>query len=390
MKRLFKLFGLSVLIPVLLLAMCLPGWAKEKAPAVTDFINLAAVMIKDGHYDRALLALQSVDLEDEKTDLARFYTLQGLAYLSLNDLLLAKDSLQNAIKNGQQDKVIYVYLAQVHYGLKEYRETVEAIDKAGAAGDAYPSLVEMKAQSYWILKQPDNAITALNEGMRRFPKDYRFLRRKVFYFVELQLYQEAAELGRDYLALSDAKAKDYVAIGNALRMGREYRQALSILEPARLQFPDDITVAKLLAHTYLDQRDINAAAFIMEQAALRDPELISEAAELYRRAGRLYKALSLNAGIRDQKTKMKQRLAVLLALKHYEQAANMQAGLYRAGLLDDQNIRYALAYALFSVGRYQAAEKHLEYLKEPDLFKKGIELRRIMNECREEVWKCVL
>lgn len=25
-------------------------------------------MLKDGHYDRALMALQSVDLEDEKTD----------------------------------------------------------------------------------------------------------------------------------------------------------------------------------------------------------------------------------------------------------------------------------------------------------------------------------
>lgn len=390
MKINLKIVALFALLLVLSLGMSLPCVAEEKAPATTDFINLAAIMIKDGHYDRALLALQSVDLEDEKTDLARFYTLQGLAYLSLDDLLLAKESLQKAVVNGQQDKVIYVYLAQAYYGLKEYRKTVEAIAKASDAAKAYPALVEMQAQSYWELKQPGKAIKALNEGIVQFPDDYRFLRRKVFYLVELQLYQSAAELGRIYLTHSNAQAKDYVAIGNALRLNREYQQALSILEPARLQFPGDTTIAKLLAYTYLDQGDVNAAAFIMEQAARNDPELLSEAVELYRRAGRYYKSLSLNAGISDQKIKLKQRMAILLALKRYELAANMEPVLYRVGLLDDQNIRYALAYALFSVGRYQTAEKHLDHLQEPDLFKKGIELRRLMNECREEVWKCTL
>ncbi len=373
---------------VLFLLIQFPLMAKEKAPEATDFINLAAVMIKDGHYDRALLALNSVDLEDEETDLARFYTLQGLAYLSLNDLLLARESLQNAIQNGQQDKLIYVYLAQVYYGLKEYKETVKAIDNAGAKANQYASLYEMKAQSYWNLEQPDKAIDAVNEGIALFPDDYRFLRRKVFYLVELQLYQEASDLGRRYLQVSHAQAKDYIAIGNALRMSKQYDQALTILELAKLQFPENATVAKLLAYTYLDQGDTNAAAFIMEQAAIYDPALYTEASELYRRAGRYYKALSLNAAIIDQKVKMKQRMALLLALKRYELAANMQPGLYRIGLLEDQNIRYALAYALFSVGRFDAAEVHLDTLTDPDLFKKGIELRRIMSECKEESWKC--
>ena len=77
-----------------------------------DFLELAAVMLRDGHSDRALLALQSVDLENEDTDLARFYTLQGLAYINLNDFVAAKDSLLDAIANGQTDVVIYTYLAQ--------------------------------------------------------------------------------------------------------------------------------------------------------------------------------------------------------------------------------------------------------------------------------------
>ncbi|MFZ1711965.1 MAG: hypothetical protein WAT53_02750, partial [Nitrosomonas sp.] len=75
---------LSVYSPVL--------WAAENKAQPTDSIELAAIMLKDGHHDRALLALQSVDLKNKKTDLVRFYTLQGLAYMGLHDPEAAKDS----------------------------------------------------------------------------------------------------------------------------------------------------------------------------------------------------------------------------------------------------------------------------------------------------------
>lgn len=362
------------------------GWAKKAAK--TDFMSLAAMMLKDGHSDRALLALQSVDLEDEATDLAHFYTLQGLAYMNLNDMLAAQDSLQLAIKNGQQDLVIYVYLAQANYALKDYEKVIIAVDKAGAIASQYPTLFEMKSQAYWQLKQTDAAIETLNKAQKIFAGDYRFMRRKVFYLVELKLYNQAAVLGKQYLQLSEGKASDYIAIGNALRLSKEYQQTLIIMEGARLKFPENVTIAKVLAHTYMDMGELNSGAFILEQAAQYDPELIAESAEVYRRAGRLYKALTMNPGIRDHKVKLKQRLAIYLALKRYEKAANMKKSLYRSGLLDDQNIRYALAYAYFASGQFKSASTQIDYLTESDLFKKGIELRRMMEACKEEPWQC--
>ncbi len=361
--------------------------ANNKAQS-TDFIELAAVMLKDGHHDRALLALQSVDLGNKKTDMARFYTLQGLAYLGLNDLEAAKDSLQQAVRNGQKDPSIFIYLAQAYFGLKEYKNTVDAIGKAGALANKDATLISLKAESYWHLQQPEAAINALNDGQRAFPSDFRFMKRKVFYLVELGLYREAVGLGREYLQRSKATAADYAAFGNALRLSREYREAVNILEIARLQYPDDEMVAKLLAHTYLDQGQLNSAAFILEQAALLNPALQAEAAEIYRRAGRLHKALTLNESIGDQKVKFKQRLSILLALKQFERAANMESSLYRTGLLEDQDVRYALAYALFSSRRFIEANKHLDHLKNAELFRKATELRRLMEVCKTEPWQC--
>ncbi|GKS69486.1 tetratricopeptide repeat-containing protein [Nitrosomonas sp. PY1] len=375
-------------ITVLLLSCCSNfSWAKEPKDGI-DHIELAAVMLRDGHHDRALLALQSVDLEDKKVDLARFYTLQGLTYMGLNDLEAAKGSLQLAIKNGQNDPAIYVHLAQSYFGLKDYQNTVDAIQKAGNQVNTNPTLLSMKAESYWHLQDVGAAINALNEGQRLFPTDFRFQKRQVFYFVELGLYQEAVRLGRDFLKRSEASAADYIALGNALRMSKEYAEALNILEVARLQFPDNEMVAKLLAHTYLDQGKLNSAAFILEQAALLNPKLQAEAAELYRRAGRFHVALTLNESINDQKVKLKQRLSILLALKRFEGAANMEASLYRTGLLEDQDVRYALAYAYFSNRRFPQAAKHLDHLTNAELFRKGTELRRLMEICKDEPWQC--
>ena len=122
---------------------------------------------------------------------------------------------------------------------------------------------------------------------------------------------------------------------------------------------------------------------------MTDPQLISEAAELYRRAGRTSRALMLNGQIRDQSVKLKQRLAILLELQRFEQAASMDEDLVRIGLLEDEDIRYALAYAVFKTGDFDGAEFHLQKLSRPDLFRKAAELRRAMADCSEEPWQCL-
>jgi len=368
--------------------LCSISPASAKKLQKTDFISLAAMMIKDSHYDRALLALENIDLNDEGIDLARFYTLKGLAYMSLNNMQTAKENLILAIQSGQQDKLIYVYLAQANYGLKEHQAVIDAVDNIGDLVRNYPLLLAIQAQSYWQLQQPNEAITALNVAQKLIPNDYRFMRRKVFYLLELKLYQEAAQLGQQYLQLSEGKDSDYIAIGNALRLSKSYQETLVIMEVARLKFPKNIMIAKVLAHTYIDMGQLNSGAFILEQAAQYEPKLIAEAAEVYRRAGRFYKALTLNASIRDQQVKLKQRLSIFIVLKRYEQAANMKKSLYRNGLLKDQNIRYALAYAYFASGQFNSSAQQIDFLTESELFKKGVELRRMMAACKEEPWQC--
>ena len=59
------------------------------------------------------------------------------------------------------------------------------------------------------------------------------------------------------------------------------------------------------------------------------------------------------------------------------------------GLIEDEDLRYAIAYALFKTGEVSAAEEHLSALNRPDLFRKAAELRRAIQDCAGERWKCL-
>ena len=387
----------ALILLVLLSGLAAPvaGWSQQQAGPEEDpqepveFLSLAAVLIGDGNYQRARNVLARVDTQDEDVDLARYHTLSGLVALNLDELPLAAAEFEDAIAAGQTDPVVRLYLAQAYFGQARYRETLEQLDQAGEDATRVPSVFLMRAQAHWELEDYAAAWRVLGEGRAAFPgRAGDFARRQVFLLVDQGLYQEAADQGLQFLESGLASDEDAVAIGNALRETGQYRQAAVILEKARLSAPDNVMLGKVLSHVYLDQGRELAAADVMRTTAVYDHDLASDAAELYKRAGWLIQALSLNARVIDQPKKLKQRLAIFLELNRFEQAAGMEQDLIRVGLLGDEDIRYALAYALFKSGEFERAEQHLQQLSRSDLFRRAVELRRAMEQCAESPWMC--
>jgi tetratricopeptide (TPR) repeat protein len=374
-----------------MMAVALPAWTQEGGSSDEELerLPLAALLIGDGNYERARQVLAAVDLDDPELDRVRFHTLSGLIALNLNELALAVREFRAAIDAGQDEPVVWLYLAQAHYGQEQYVETLYALDRAGPDATRIPSVYLIRSQAHWQLEEYEAAWQVLAEGRRIFPdRAGEFARRQVFLLVDQGLYQEAADQGRRYLTEQNAGPDDALAIGNALRQSGQYDEAARILETARLAHPEQVNLSRLLAHTYLADDKVLGAAEVLRQAAIYDPALVGEAAELYRRAGWLMEALTLNAGIIDQSQKLKQRLAILIELQRFDQAAGMEADLTRTGLLEDEDIRYALAYAHFKSGDFDKAEAQLSLLERADLFRKALELRRVMEQCADQPWLC--
>ncbi len=385
-------------VPVRLLCALAMGFAMHgvvhaAAQAQDDMsdperLELAARLTSDGEYERAARALGKVDTAAEDLDLAKYHTVAGLIAINQNRNEDAIRNLKDAVAAGQADPTIQIYLAQANFALERWPEALAALDAAGETANALGSVWQMRAHAFWAQGQRQQAFDTLTRAAQRFPANNTFTRRQVFYLLEAGLYEEAAELGRKFLTRGDVKAEDYAAIGSALRRTKRYDEALVILESARLRFPDNDAIAKALSQTYLEADQPLAAARLLESAALRDPNLLVETAELYRRAGYGALALSLNARVPDQAKKLKQRIGILVQLKRYGEVTGMESALHRSGVLDDEDVRYALAYAYFRAGDFAAADRHLAALKRPERFRKATELRKVMEECADAPWSC--
>lgn len=361
---------------------------ETEAELEIDYLDLAAKMFKDGHLDRAEANLRQVDLARPDVDVARFHLIYGLVHLKRQAYEEAKTSFRRSIEAGQKERSVYLFLAQALFGLKDWNGTVKALDQAGDALTGSPEVYVMRANAHWNAGQNAEALAVLRGGFRRFPSAALLKKMQIFFLVDLGLYQAAVTEGLEYLEREEVGADDFVAVGEALKRAGQVDKALDILERARLRFPFDVNLTVQLAHLYMAKEHPNAAADLFNQAAMLDEKYSLEAAELYRKSGRLDLALAKNAVVADQEKKMKQRLSILLKMERFELITAMEPRLSRLGLLSSQDLRYALAYAYYSSGDFADAERHLKELRDAQLFEKATALRKAMAQCKDAGWEC--
>ena len=102
----------------------------------------------------------------------------------------------------------------------------------------------------------------------------------------------------------------------------------------------------------------------------------------------LERALYLNAWVPDADRKAKQRLGLYLEAGDWPRAVALEDRLDRLGLLDDDALRYAMAYGWFQLGVVDKAEDWLEGISDPRWFKDATTLREAMAECQADGWGC--
>ena len=83
-------------------------------------------------------------------------------------------------------------------------------------------------------------------------------------------------------------------------------------------------------------------------------------------------------------------MSINLALlqEDWERAAALDARLSRLGALDDESLRYGLAYAHFETGDHDRAEDLLRGIEDARLFRQATSLREAIDKCRERPEQC--
>jgi tetratricopeptide (TPR) repeat protein len=394
-----------------------------------DHLALASLMIYDGRLDKAEEELAQVDTMSETFDGATYYTIRGVLASKQEEYKKAIEHYRMAIdateaktfeppKLEQSKKYLFslgksekknepaspefdaekvkkekleklhIHLSQAYYRVKDYANTVKHLDLAGDRGRDRAALFILRADCYWKIQRFDDAIHALNRGLTLFPKDAALLKQKYYYFADLGLFQSAIACAKEYMAEIDADANEYIIFGQLLLEVGQDDEAIKILEKAKGKFPKNAKIAMLLGHIYME-KDMNfTAAHLFKGAAYHDKKYLKDAVEMHRRVKDFTHAVFLNAQMGDKVESLKQKVAIYLDRGEFEKVIGLTDGLERYNLLEDDNLRYALAYAYYMAKDYPNAELHLKQIYDNELFAKGSVILRNIEMCKENGTEC--
>lgn len=349
----------------------------------TEQIDSAAMLLADGEPDRAGLILDAVDTSVPGLDLTRFHRFRGIARLQLGAYGAAAQDLALAVEDPEADPFLYVLLAQAHLKDGAPTEARAALDRAGEAGDRLAGTWLLRARIADALDDDVGAWEALVAGGERFPDDVAFVNNQVAKLVELGLYQEAMVRGRTLLDREEAGPDEVLVLAEALRRAGEHASAARILEEGRLRHPEEHELTVSLGFAYLAADMPLAAGELFLRASAEDPASAVDAAEAFRRAGLLQRALFANTMVPDPADKARQRLGLLMEAQDFERAVALQPRLERLGLLEEDALTYALAYSWFQLDDHAESERLLKRLKDSQFFEYANQLRAEMQACAE-------
>ncbi len=393
-----------------------------------DHISLASLMLYDDKLDKAQEELSSVNRQASNFDAARFYTVSGVLASKQADYKKAIEMYKKAVKATQTkvfkapkqyskqqylfeigskksykkqnifdpEKVrtekisaLYMHLVKEYYQTKQYNNTLNALDKAGNAGTRNASLFTLRADCYWKLKEYNNAINILSIGIEKFPQYHEFLKQKMYYYAELELYQAAINTAQEYIQKVGASPKEYIATAQMLIGANQIDQVILFLEESKLKFPTNAEIMVLLGHMYLKKELVHASAQLFDQSAFYNKKYLKDDIEVNKRAGNTIHALYLNAQNPDKQEKLKQLIAIYLGAEEYRKILGLKQALERYNMLKDENLRYTLAYSYYMVGDYLNAEEQLKHISDNELFSKATVIRKNIEKCTNNTLECL-
>ena len=403
---------------------------ETKKETQIDHMALATLMVYDGKYDVARDELKLVDKNAPLFDAAKFYTISGVINSKENKYLDAIESYKKAItatqnkvfkapviekkekylfslasekkketttlnqydpKKVKKEKLeqLYIYLSQAYYKVKDYKNTVESLDLAGDKGRDRAALYSLRAECYWKIKEHSHAIEALSKGMALFPQEHTLLKQKFYYLAQLNLFQAAVANAKEYIRLSGDSSAEHIALAQLLLGANQNEEAIKVLEEAKLKFPKESKIGVILAHAYLKKDMKHTAADIYESSSIYDKKYVSDAVEMHRRAKSLPHAIYLNSQMSDKVQKLKNKIAIYIDRGEFEKVIGLIDGLKRYNLLEDDNVRYALAYSYYMSKDYDNAEKELKKISDSELFAKATVIRKNIEKCRNDSMECI-
>jgi len=379
---------LAFFVPVFFLIVCCSGFASVAVAQDddVDHLELGGVLIRDGLFDRAERVLKKIDPEDH-VDQGRLDGLWGMIALHRKQYDKARRFFKKSLEDTNQVSEIYLYLTDLEVQSGNVEQAKAYLVQIQGEWTTKLPFFLLSAEIHWKSGEQEKAWKLLGQAEQRKLGAATLLKKKFQYLLDAKLLNEARKLG----ALGFQKglsAQEIVAMSVQLRKAGADSGALQLMEMARFRWPKNELVHLELTQTYLSMGQRFTAALVLEEASRQIPSLAFEASELLRQEGKAYRAHHLNMMTLDPSNRVKQHLALSLESEDYSAVKSLLPQVLKLNLLENEEIRYAMAYSLYQEGDLGRSLKMLSGIQKDNLFQKAVELRREIQKCSENSWSC--
>lgn len=350
-----------------------------------DKLPLVALLLKNGHLERAERVYGTLTEEEKKAEAVKFSVVSGLLSLAKSDFAKARESFLEARAQGHQDPELAISIAQASYGLKDYENVVEELEAQKMIFQERPRVSILYLESLWKLKRYDSAFTELKGLMTKNPELSLFKVSFVQFMLDLGLLQSSLEWIMQPEHATTWDTKDIMILASLFHAQKSDDHLVQLLQYGALLFPENTDLKFQLAAHYAKKGQFLAAASVLDQF---EQKFAIELSELYRQSGFFTRADYLATLARDSKERTRQKLTLYLSEAQYDKAVTLEDSLTGQGLLSSDQLRYALAYAFYRVRDFDKSEFHLSRVQDGQIYSKALQLRSSVEKCRENIWSC--
>jgi hypothetical protein len=214
------------------------------------------------------------------------------------------------------------------------------------------------------------------------------MREKIYFQLKLSLAHEALKGALNYLADQSSSAIQYLDIAEMFHQMSYTDQSVAVLEMGRVKYPTNLDLNLTLSQLYFQKNLLLAAEEGFTRSALTDGKYFYHSAELNRQLGQSERAQYFNGYVKDEKQKLKQKIATYVDSNKYNLISSLKSVIQRSELNQDDEIKYALAYSLIKVGEVEVPLKYLASIRKPELLEKTTTLQNAVLDCQVKTQSC--
>ncbi len=233
----------------------------EKKKLAVEYFIQGTVADQKGDYKEAISNYEKALRYDPAPGV---YFAIAKDYFLLNKLSLAKENVDNAIKDDSLNIEYYNLLANIYFTGNKVDSSISVYEKIisidSSNVDAYYSLGLLLER-----ERPYKAIQVYKKLIDNIGPEWNIMLRLAGIYEKLGMNEETEETIEELLKLDPSNLDIKKLLSDLYIKSKNYDKALEIIEDALALFPEDLNLLEMKAQTYLAQNDWNGAAQVYKE-----------------------------------------------------------------------------------------------------------------------------